>query len=154
MKKSRSAFLFLLGLLCAMFLNCSTFKTLKTEEILAYTPQLEESFFIHNSNIESFIKIGLFISNLTDYNNGEFHSKWIELPLTSNVLDNHIREISLDPGNIFISYYKSFFDISKFENIKDLNKLAIKIKNEEEIIKVRRLKSIGNNLKDILEIKF
>lgn len=154
MKRFKLTFVLLLGLFSTLFFNCSSSRTLGTVEILAYTPQLEESFNIHNSNVESSIKIGLFISNLTDYNNGEFHGKWVELPVDSISLEGHIREISLDPEDVFISSYKSFFDISKFENIRDLNKLAVKIRNEKDLIKVRSLKNLGYSIKDILEINF
>jgi hypothetical protein len=77
------------------------------------------------------IKIAL--TNLGKYNEGELVYTWLELPATSEELDEAFEEINVAPGSEyeehFISDYEAPFEIGENESLLLLNELSERLED-------------------------
>lgn len=76
----------------------------------------------------------VFITNLSEYNNGNLVGEWISLPTDSSFLNQQIRKVlsSDDSEEIFITDWewedKIIFEIGEYDNPQQLNAKLFKIK--------------------------
>lgn len=75
----------------------------------------------------------IFITNLSEYNNGNLIGEWISLPTDSSFLNQTIRKIlsSDNSEEIFITDWEwvdiSVFEIGKYDNVQMLNAKLFKL---------------------------
>lgn len=75
----------------------------------------------------------IFITNLSEYNNGNLIGEWISLPIDSSFLNQTINKIlsSDDSEEIFITDWewddKTIFEIGEYDNIQMLNAKIFKL---------------------------
>lgn len=75
----------------------------------------------------------IFITNLSEYNNGNLIGEWVSLPSDSSFINQTIRKIlsSDDSEEVFITDWewdnKTIFEIDEYENIQLLNSKLFKL---------------------------
>lgn len=75
----------------------------------------------------------IFITNLSEYNNGNLIGEWVSLPSDSSFINQTIRKIlsSDDSEEVFITDWewdnKTIFEIDEYENIQLLNSKIVQL---------------------------
>lgn len=77
--------------------------------------------------------LNIFITNLSEYNNGNLVGEWVSLPIDSSFLNQTIRKIlsSDDSEELFITDWEwkdeTIFEIGEYDNIQELNNKIYKL---------------------------
>jgi antirestriction protein len=108
-----------------------------------------------NFNKQSNPQFRIYIANMNKYNENELVGGWINLPTAFNEIKTFLKnQVELNPCDEYFIYdYESAFSFDEFENIYELNVLAVKLEqlseNEKNIVDAY---CKANNLKDTQSI--
>lgn len=99
----------------------------------------------------------IFLTNLGKYNEGELIGEWVELPASSEELQEVFERIGINEEyeEYFITDYEcDLYEVGEYENIDTLNEIAERIKelDEEESKVVKALmQKLGYTLDEAIE---
>lgn len=99
----------------------------------------------------------IFLTNLGKYNEGELIGEWVELPASSEELQEVFERIGINEEyeEYFITDYEcDLYEVGEYENIDTLNEIAERIKelDEEESKVVKALmQKLGHTLDEAIE---
>jgi len=101
-------------------------------------------------------QLRVYVANLGKYNEGELVGNWISLPTTRNQIKTFLKdnvELNSRYEEYAIHDYESDFNLGEYENIYDLNMLAIKLEMMSETEKtIAAAYCNANSLKDTTSI--
>jgi len=101
-------------------------------------------------------QIRVYVTNLGRYNEGKLVGDWLNLPVSNNEIDTFLKtKVGLNKHyeELAIHDYESDFALCEYENLYDLNVLAVKLEQMSESEKALAVAYCNaNGLKDISSV--